>query len=84
MGDETAAILNAIKTGKFLLSVHAVHRMRDRAITKADIRACGQTARACIYQAVKGTYRIEGEDLDGEPLTVICGVDRIVVIVTLF
>ena len=50
----------------------------------ADIRACAQTARSFVLQAQTGTFRIEGEDLDGEPLTVICGLDRNVVIVTVF
>lgn len=77
-------ILDALKSGNFLLSVHAASRMRQRSITAADIRACGRTAKSCIYQAQQRTWRIEGEDLDGEILTVICGVDDTVVVVTIF
>jgi hypothetical protein len=84
MGNEAEAILDALKAGRFLLSVHAARRMSQRSVTKADIQACGRTARSCLYQAEHGTYRIEGEDLDGEPLTVICALAAIVVIVTLF
>jgi hypothetical protein len=79
--DEIGATLAA---GKFRFSFHATQRMRQRAVTKADIQACGRTARSCVYQAESGTYRIQGEDLDGEPITVICGLDDIVFIVTIF
>jgi len=58
--------------------------MRERSATKADIQACGRTATTCCFQVEYGTYRIQGMDLDGEPLTVICGVDKGVVIVTLY
>lgn len=59
--------------------------MRERSATKADIQACGHTSRTCFFQVEYGTYRVQGEDLDGEPLTVICGVDNgTVVIVTLY
>jgi hypothetical protein len=78
------AIVSALEAGKFVLSVHAARRVSQRSITKADIRACGRTARSCIYQIQYGTWRIEGEDLDGETLTVICAVDNDVVIVTIF
>jgi Domain of unknown function (DUF4258) len=81
---EAAAILDSLKTGRFVLSVHAARRMKQRSVTKADIAACGRTARSCVYQGRYGTYRIQGEDLDGEPLTIICGADDTTVIVTLF
>lgn len=84
MEDRTASIRAALVAGKFRFSFHATQRMRQRSVAKADIQACGRTARSCVYQAESATYRIEGEDLDGEPLTVICGVDDIVVIVTIF
>ena len=78
------AILNALSSGEFFLSIHAVHRMSQRSITEADIRACGRSARSCLYQSLQRTWRIEGEDLDKEPLTVICGIDQAIVIVTIF
>jgi hypothetical protein len=84
MSGENEQIVEALKTGKFLPSVHAARRMRQRSITEADIRRCGLTAKACYYQSRNKTWRIEGEDLDGDPLTVVCGVDGIVVIVTIF
>jgi len=37
-----------------------------------------------VYQPQHGTWRIVGKDLDGEILTIICGVDDGVVIVTIF
>ena len=85
MRNEAAAIITALETGNFLLSVHAVRRMRQRSVTKADIEACGRTATACICQPERGTYRVDGKDLDGEPLTVVCGIDdEEIIIVTLF
>jgi hypothetical protein len=84
MDDRVRDIINALQSGEFLLSLHAARRMRQRSITKADIQACGQTAKSYIYQPHKDTYRILGEDIDGESLTVVCAVDRFIVIVTLF
>ena len=84
MDDQAPVILDALKKGLFVLSIHAAQRMAGRSITMADIRACAQTTRSFVLQAQTGTFRIEGEDLDGEPLTVICGLDRNVVIVTVF
>ena len=77
-------ILEALKTGKFHLSVHAAERMADRSVTQADIQACGRTATSCLHQSRKGTFRVEGLDLDGQPLTIICAVDGTVVVVTIF
>jgi hypothetical protein len=82
-GDKAREILDALKTGVFLLSVHCAERMAERSVTKADIRACGRTAHRCMRQA-QGTYRIEGFDLDGEPLTVICSADVAVLVVRIF
>ena len=84
MGNIEKTILRALASGEFLLSVHAARRMSERAVTKADLRSCGRTARSCVYQIRHGTWRIEGEDLDGGILTATCAVDDCVVIVTLF
>ena len=81
---EETCIVEALKSGEFILTLHAARHMNQRAVTEADLRACGRTATSCIYQAKQGTWRIEGEDLDGEILTVVCGMDEIVVIVTIF
>jgi len=84
MAGEDQIILDALKDGRFRLAIHAAQRMRQRSITKADIRTCGRTARSCDYQPERGTYRVEGEDLDGEPLIAICGLEDGVVVVTVF
>jgi hypothetical protein len=84
MNSKAAAVLDALKAGEFFLSIHAAGRMRQRSVTVADIRACGRTAKSCLYQIQSGTWRIEGEDLDGEMLTVVCGIEDSVVIVTIF
>jgi hypothetical protein len=82
--DDRATLIHALQTGKFFLSVHAAQRMKQRSIAKADIQACGRTAKSCVYQPENGHYRVLGEDIDGEPLTVICALDKSAIIVTLF
>jgi hypothetical protein len=84
MRDKERTIINALQEGEFLISLHSSRRMKQRSITKADIQACGRTAKTCTYQPETGTYRVIGEDIDGEVLTVICGIDMSVIIVTLF
>ncbi len=84
MENHAAAILDALKAGNFFLSVHAAQRMQQRSITMADIQACGFNAKSCHYQPQYGTWRVEGKDLDGDILTVICGIDEAVVGVTLY
>jgi hypothetical protein len=84
MEEDIKRILDSLRRGTFFLSVHAGLRMRQRSVTKADIQACGRHAMACIYQIQNDTWRIEGTDLDGQELTIICGVEDSVVIVTIF
>jgi hypothetical protein len=47
-------ILEALKTGKFHLSVHAAKRMAERSVTQADIQACGRTAAVAYMNLEKG------------------------------
>lgn len=84
MRDQEEAILEALKTGEFLLSVHAAERMIQRAVTKSDIVACGKTATTCLRQPGRLTFRVDGRDMDGEPLTVICASNDAVIVITLF
>ena len=84
MENEAAVIIEALRTGSFFLSVHAARRMRHRSVSKADIQNCGRTVRSSLNQAKKSTWRIVGQDLDGEILTVICGMDNGVVVVTIY
>ena len=77
-------LLEALKSGRFHLSVHAAERMADRSITQADIQACGRTAASCLYEPRKRTFRVDGLDLDGQPLTIICAAEGTVVVVTVF
>lgn len=84
MNSTEKKIINALKTGNFRLSSHAAGRMKQRSVSKADIQACGKTASFCYYQDRQGTWRVDGEDLDKDRLTVTCGVDNNVVIVTIF
>jgi hypothetical protein len=84
MDDSALTIIKALMAGDFFLSLHAAGRMKQRSIAKADIQACGRTAKSCVYQPENGNYRVLGEDIDGETLTVVCTIDMIVIIVTIF
>jgi hypothetical protein len=84
MGHDEDTILDALRSGNYLLSIHTASRMAQRSVTAADIRPCGLTAGTCIFQAAQGTWRVEGDDLDGKSLTIICGIDEDVIIVTVF
>ncbi len=84
MRDEAKKIIAALRSGRFFLSVHAARRMRQRSITVGDIQACGRTFSSCRFQAGCCAFRVDGTDMDGLPLTVICGIDKAVIVVTVF
>lgn len=84
MSTKEDTILNGLKAGNFLLSLHAARRMKQRSVTDADIRACGRSAERCRYHAQNKTWRVDGTDLDGEKITVICAFNRDIIIVTIF
>ena len=85
LGDSDGkTVLKALINGHFVLTVHASSRMQERSITKADIRECGRTCRSCVRQRHKNSFRVNGCDRDGDDLTVICGIDQGVVVVTVY
>lgn len=77
-------VLEALKPGRFRLSIHAMERMAERSVTQADIRACGHTAIRCLRQLTEGRIRVDGRDLDGELLAVICVWDDGLLVITIF
>ena len=77
-------ILDALAANDFVLTVHAIDRMTERNIRRADIVECGRTAETCYPQTKTGTHKVIGLDLDGNTLTVIVGIDRGTIVVTVY
>ena len=65
------------------MTQHAKKRMRERNIRFNDIVSCARTLRK-ISEQKDGTFRVEGQDLEGDEVTVIAAYDGTTVIVTLF
>ena len=78
-------IVRALIENDFILTFHAEReRMPQRSVRRADIVECGRTAENVSFDSKRGTYRVLGLDLDGDDLTVVVGIDRGVVVVTVF
>jgi len=80
---ELKQILNMISDGDFFVSFHAELRMQERFITKMDIMHVGK-----FYTLTKkqehGSWLIEGQDVDGDSLSVVCTLQGNVLIITVF
>jgi hypothetical protein len=83
MSSQLDLVLASLKNGRFILNVHARKRMRERGVYFEDIVSCAQTLKQ-VREQENGTLKIEGEDLDGDDLTVIAAYDGETVVVTLF
>jgi len=78
-------ILEALKNNCFILSFHAMnHRMSQRNVRRMDIIECAKTAKKCLFDAKRNTFKIVGQDIDGEELTVIVGIDRDIIVITVY
>jgi hypothetical protein len=77
-------IVACLARGEFRLSLHALDRANERIVTEADIIQVGKTARHCVLQPERETWRVVGRDLDGMRLTVICALEEGVLVVTVF
>lgn len=58
--------------------------MGQRRVSYSDIRHCLINAPACVWQPKDKTWRVEGEDLDGDELTVAVVIEDGVVVVTVY
>lgn len=76
-------ILNNLKTGHFVLTLHAQERMDMRGISFQDIVHVGHTAKT-VKEIENGKYEIDGFDLDARRLIVICAYHHKTLIVTVF
>ena len=69
--------------GRWELTEHAVTRMVQRGFGLADVRKVLLRAPVC-YESTAGRWRLEGEAMTGEALTLIAEIEAGVIVVTLF
>ena len=84
MDDTAKWIQTCLSEGRFRLSIHAGERRSQRFVSENDIRRCGKTAKSIKYQLLKKTWRVVGKDCDDEILNVICALDEMLLIVTVY
>jgi Domain of unknown function (DUF4258) len=78
-------ILEALKNNRFILTFHAMKaRMPQRNVRRADIIECAKTAKKCLHDYKRNTFKVVGLDLDGDELNVVVGFDRDIIIITVF
>ncbi len=75
-------VLEDLASGNFRLTRHALERMAERSVTRADIRNVGMMGVA--KPAEDGKLRVRGVDLDGEELTLVCVYEDGTLIITVF
>jgi hypothetical protein len=75
-------VLEDLASGNFRLTRHAIERMGQRTVTRADICNVGRTGAA--RPADGGKVKVTGEDLDGDELTLVCVYDGGTLIITVF
>jgi hypothetical protein len=71
-----------LASGNFRLTRHALERMAERTVSKADIRKVGSTG--VVKLAEDGKFKVTGVDLDGDELSLICVYDHGTLIITVF
>lgn len=74
-------ILNLLKAGKYLVTLHAKQRMASRKISHADIKNCGATGSVIESE---GKIKVTGLDCDSEELSIICVYEDGIIIITVF
>ncbi|MCK5073796.1 MAG: DUF4258 domain-containing protein [Bacteriovoracaceae bacterium] len=81
--EELRQILRMISSGDFFVSFHAEQRMQERFITKMDIMYVGKFAISSNKQE-HGSWLIEGQDVEGDSLSLVCTLKGNVLIATVF
>jgi len=69
---------------RVVISSHAYQRMNQRGATFQDVHHALVHAQCCVWQAQKGTWKVESADLDGDALTLAVVIQDGVIVVTLF
>jgi DNA-binding IclR family transcriptional regulator len=75
-------VLEDLAAGNFRLTRHAIVRMGQRTVTRADICSVCHTGVAKLADGDK--VEVTGFDLDGDELTVVCVCDEGTLIITVF
>lgn len=78
---DIARIKLDLRLGRFIVSEHAKQRMIQRHVRYEDLKEIGFN---CYFHAQQGEskYRLDGYDLDGDPLSVVVFYDGDSVIIT--
>ena len=66
LSDEAKEVLEAVKTGSFLLKIHAGARSLERALPVKEILHIAETAFQHRWQEAKGTHEFVGQRSDGK------------------
>lgn len=77
-------IIDDLKHGRFIITIHARNRMDERDISPHDIINVALTHKSILYQKENETFKITGKSLEDEPLIVICGYSNETLIVTTY
>jgi hypothetical protein len=80
---EARRIVRDLVAGNFVPTGHAEKRMAERNVSEADIQSVGHTC-SSIEPQRDGKFKINGRDMDGEDLSVVCAYDGQTLIITLF
>jgi hypothetical protein len=85
VSDALEEIQRLAKWWRFRLSRHALVRMAERTVKRADVRHALLTAKVASWQTDCGCWRVSGgHDLDGDDLVVIAAIEDDLVIITVF
>jgi hypothetical protein len=75
-------VLKALSSGDYRTTFHADERMEERCVADKDIRACARSGSLTTQPDCK--FKVVGNDLDGEVLTIICVWNGDALIITVF
>jgi hypothetical protein len=80
-----AVVIEAGKTGRFWITVHAREEAAQASATRYDVQNALRTAQRALHQSANGRFRVEGgTDVDGDELVLIVAFEGNVVVVTVF
>lgn len=80
-----AAIIEAGKTGRFSMTIHARVEAVEANATRFDIQNALRSARRALHQPEKDRWRVEGgTDLDGDELVLVVVFEGALVVITVF
>ena len=79
-----AFIQECVRNGNVWFTNHALFdRMPERSVRRRDVYHAIETASSCEHSE-DNKWKVEGEDLDQDPLTVIVAIEEKAIIITVF